>query len=79
MDNGADVNYPDSHKQTPLHLCLENYYDKEDWMRDVFDLLIERGADPNLKNYEGDSCLSLASLYINHDPEAISIMEKLRK
>ena len=52
-DRGADVNALDKHHATPLLLAAERYMDN------ITRLLLERGADPNVKNSKGKTTLHI--------------------
>ncbi|NDD98907.1 ankyrin repeat domain-containing protein, partial [bacterium] len=53
LKNGAQVDEKDSHGMTPLMHAVERN------KKDVVRLLLENGADPNLKNYQGRSPINL--------------------
>ncbi|MBU1341834.1 MAG: ankyrin repeat domain-containing protein [Proteobacteria bacterium] len=51
---GADVNWQDKNGETPLHLAAKK---GDAWF---FELLIKNGANPRLKNEDGESAFDLA-------------------
>jgi len=53
IGSGADVNAVDDYRKSPLHFLCEN--EKNDNLKDIFKLLIEKGADVNAKNYLSSS------------------------
>jgi hypothetical protein len=59
LDIGAEVNVQSSGGQTPLHLAAAfprgEYVESIDICADVFEQLLEHGADPSLKDEDGCS------------------------
>ena len=53
-DQGVSLDVKDSGGDTPLHIALEH------WAEGNVDVLLERGANPNLVNEKGETCLSMA-------------------
>jgi ankyrin repeat protein len=58
IDNGADVNIPDSHGNTPL-MAAADMFDDDDT---ILKLLLENGADPYQKNNYGISVYKLLEM-----------------
>ena len=66
VDLGADVNRKDSSGNTALHIACNNSH------FNVVRLLVKHGADPSIKNNEGDDVFQRASLQGQH-----SILDEL--
>ncbi|MBD0254897.1 MAG: ankyrin repeat domain-containing protein [Cytophagales bacterium] len=64
IDNGATVDAQDKYGNTPLWRATMNYSGMREGERGamgkVIQLLLDKGADPNVKNYHGFSPLDLA-------------------
>jgi len=56
LEHGSSVNETDSEGDTPLHLAVNEYYWKPA-PADVARLLLEKGADPDIRNRSGYSPL----------------------
>jgi ankyrin repeat protein len=54
IDMGADVNFADDDKNTPLHFACEYNHPK------MVRLLFKKGANPNVLNNEGHTPLTMA-------------------
>ena len=60
VDQGADVNRKDSFGNTALHIACDNRH------INAVRLLVKHGADPSIKNNEGDDVFQKASLQGQH-------------
>lgn len=68
LEKGANVNIRDTHDgDTPLHILISNardpsyhHYNRE-YLREIFDLFLQHGADINAKNNESITPLHLAT------------------
>lgn len=56
LEHGSSVNETDSEGDTPLHLAVSELYEKPS-LPDIVRLLIEHGADPDIRNRFGHSPL----------------------
>jgi hypothetical protein len=70
------LNHQDSHQNTLLHYCLLNYVSA---IIATIRQLIERGANPTLKNNNGKTPLDLAREIINKDKSIQDIIELLEQ
>ena len=74
LDHGADVDAWDRNRATPLLLAVKGRSDN------IARILLERSADPNLKNIRGKTPLHLLlERYVNdhHDVKDILVVERL--
>ena len=60
LDGGADVGIADAGGRTPLHFVAE-FRMPATAQREITDLLLRAGADPNAKNAAGDTPMAVAA------------------
>ena len=73
VENGADVNKPDFHGQTPLHFAVDEAIDSscrhelgrrvDDTPVDIIVYLLWKGADPLQKDLNGETPIDWANRY----------------
>lgn len=73
INKGVDINKQDNLGNTALHYAVFTYnYQK-------IRMLLSAGANPNIKNKQGDSVINVAAKYENHhNPEARQIYQLLK-
>lgn len=92
IENGADIDLQDNHGWTPLMVCIHCWYHDDNHINDddnytpyqvddlieIAELLIERGANINLKHFEGYTILTIL-LILNYLPENTEPLQRLMR
>jgi len=71
VDHGADVNARSSNGMTPLHDAI-NYLSQE-----IVDYLVDKGADPNIRDNSKRSAVELAPAKFLKDTNVESVVESV--
>lgn len=78
LNAGANINEQDTIGNTPLIYAVNQNLSRDNDLRiDVIKLLIEKGANPNIKNKQGQTAFSIAASL--GDNEAYKILEGFKK
>ncbi|RDW59222.1 hypothetical protein BP5796_12146 [Coleophoma crateriformis] len=60
LDHDADIEAKNDHGETPLMVAVGSNYPNGFWKEETMRILLERGADPNVCNNDGMTCLNLS-------------------
>ena len=75
IEAGADINARGNHRTTPLIECVSGYLRDENRRR-ILQLLLESGADPDLRDEWGRTALHYASMMDQADAARILVEHK---
>ena len=86
IDSGSNVNFiegvgirpgSNQNKHTCLMLAIRDYHKSKLAFKQIIELLLKKGADPEIKDYDGHSAMEYAR--DKNEPEIIDLLKKYEK